>query len=239
MLRLANWGDTSHTIPPPLRGRGLRGGGGIEPPGGGSSPEQAERRSSQGQEAEREQHKVLTELLAFFADRLKVQLKEEGLRPDVIDAVFAAGDDDLLRVRLRAQAVQAFLATDDGDNLLSAYTRIRGVLAKEKYAQDFSEFSDSVSEAEETMALYAALLERKVLISEAQKNEEYQNAMSLFGELRPYVDRFFDEVLVVDKEDVEGTKNRLHLLNRLAQTMDMVARFSEIQQKSVAQKNAA
>jgi glycyl-tRNA synthetase beta chain len=169
-------------------------------------------------------------LLPFVADRLKVVLKERGVRHDLIDAVFAlGGEDDLVRLLARVQALQDFLATDDGANLLTAYRRAANILRIE-------EKKDGVTYDGEIDAFLLTLKEERLVSSlDAQgklavlmiDNEDFKEAMSEFAALRPVVDDFFDNVTVND-EDPNIRANRLRLLSRIRGTLNKIADFSRI-----------
>src|SRR6202011_1118905 len=141
-------------------------------------------------------------LLSFFADRLKVQLREQGARHDLVDAVFALeGQDDLLMVVRRVEALGKFLDTDDGKNLLAGTKRASNILAieekKDKRAYDGAPNAALYSLAEEK-ALANAIDQAKADASAAVAKEDFAAAMSAMAKLRPAVDAFFDKVKVND-----------------------------------------
>ncbi|WP_022701710.1 glycine--tRNA ligase subunit beta [Oceanicaulis alexandrii] len=188
------------------------------------------------------------DLLAFFADRLKVHLKDEGVKYDVIDAVFALGDDDLVRVTKKARALQAFMNTDDGQALLQGYRRAANILAaEEKKGFDLAsarveavEGSDvdtdaalmiaiaKTAEAAEERALIAAIEGADEVASVALSKEDFEGAMSALSQLREPVDAFFEAVVVNDKDDMVR-RNRLLLLSRIRAAADQVADFSRLE----------
>jgi glycyl-tRNA synthetase beta chain len=176
---------------------------------------------------------VLTKnLLSFFADRLKVQLREQGARHDLVDAVFALeGQDDLLMVVRRVEALGKFLDTDDGKNLLAGTKRASNILSieekKDKRAFDGAPEPSLYSLAEEK-ALADAIDLAKVESGVAVMNEDFGSAMGAIAKLRPAVDAFFDKVKVND-EDPKVRENRLKLLNEIRATTRAVADFSKIQ----------
>jgi glycyl-tRNA synthetase beta chain len=177
-------------------------------------------------------NQIERDLLSFFADRLKVQLREQGARHDLVDAVFALeGQDDLLMVVRRVEALGKFLDTDDGKNLLAGTKRASNILAieekKDKRAFDGAPEPSLYSLAEEK-ALADAIDLAKVGASVAVMNEDFETAMSAMAKLRPAVDAFFDKVKVND-DDPKVRENRLKLLNEVRAATHAVADFSKIQ----------
>src|SRR4051812_22620628 len=173
-----------------------------------------------------------SDLLSFFADRLKVALKEKGIRHDLIDAVFSLGnEDDLVRLVARVDALQAFLKTDDGANLLAGYKRAANILKAEE-KKDGKTFISEVSEkplAEPAeMALFAALANAQAAITFALEKEDFAAAMQQMAALRGPVDAFFDGVKV-NADDKTVRENRLNLLASLRATLHQVADFSKIE----------
>jgi glycyl-tRNA synthetase beta chain len=172
------------------------------------------------------------DLLAFFADRLKVQLREQGARHDLVDAVFAlAGQDDLLMIVRRVEALGKFLDTDDGKNLLAGTKRASNILSIEE-KKDKRSFDGAPEPAlyslGEEKALAKAIDEVKAEASAAVAKEDFAAAMSAMAKLRPPVDAFFDKVRVND-EDPKVRENRLKLLNEIRVATRAVADFSKIQ----------
>ncbi|MBB5046717.1 glycyl-tRNA synthetase beta chain [Rhodopseudomonas rhenobacensis] len=221
--------------------------------------------------------KLSDSLLSFFADRLKVQLREQGARHDLVDAVFALGalpsplrgggggggpqgtdsltptpalrgdpprkgegedsargeglQDDLLLVVRRVEALAAFLATDDGKNLLAGVKRAANILRIEekKDARAFDGAPDaSLYVADEEKSLATAIDQVKGEASSAVAREDFAAAMSAMAKLRPAVDAFFDKVKVND-DDAKVRENRLKLLNEIREATRAVADFSKIQ----------
>ncbi|MBR0932655.1 glycine--tRNA ligase subunit beta [Bradyrhizobium jicamae] len=176
--------------------------------------------------------KLSNDLLAFFADRLKVQLREQGARHDLVDAVFSlGGQDDLLLVVRRVEALGKFLDTDDGKNLLAGTKRASNILAIEE-KKDKRTF-DGVPDAalymlDEEKALAKAIDQVKSDASAAVAKEEFAAAMSAMAKLRPAVDAFFDNVKVND-DDPKVRENRLKLLNEIRAATRAVADFSRIE----------
>ncbi|MDA9498322.1 glycine--tRNA ligase subunit beta [Bradyrhizobium sp. CCBAU 11357] len=176
--------------------------------------------------------KLPSDLLAFFADRLKVQLREQGARHDLVDAVFAlGGQDDLLMIVRRVEALGKFLDSDDGKNLLAGTKRASNILAieekKDKRSFDGAPDAALYSLAEEK-ALAKAIGEVKAEASAAVAKEDFAAAMSAMAKLRPPVDAFFDKVRVND-DDPKVRENRLKLLNEIRSATRAVADFSKIQ----------
>jgi glycyl-tRNA synthetase beta chain len=172
------------------------------------------------------------DLLTFFADRLKVQLREQGARHDLVDAVFALeGQDDLLMVVRRVEALGKFLDTDDGKNLLSGTKRASNILSIEE-KKDKRSFDGAPDAAlyslEQEKALAKAIDQVKAEAGAAIAKEDFAEAMSAMAKLRPAVDAFFDKVKVND-DDPKVRENRLKLLNEIRAATRAVADFSKIQ----------
>ncbi len=172
------------------------------------------------------------ELLAFFADRLKVSLKEKGVRHDLIDAVFAlGGEDDLVRLLARVEALGAFLASDDGANLLIAARRasnIAGIEAKKDgVSYDAPVDAGLLAQAEET-ELFARLSEVEASVRKAVGVEDFAVAMRALASLRAPLDAFFDKV-TVNADDAALRANRLKLLSQIRRTTMLVADFARIE----------
>jgi glycyl-tRNA synthetase beta chain len=176
--------------------------------------------------------KLPVELLAFFADRLKVQLREQGARHDLVDAVFAlGGQDDLVLVVRRVEALGQFLDSDDGKNLLAGIKRASNILAIEE-KRDKRTFDGAPNPALYSLAEEKVLVDAidlvKVEASVAVMNEDFAAAMSFMATLRPAVDAFFDKVKVND-DDPKVRENRLKLLNEIRSATRAVADFSKIE----------
>jgi glycyl-tRNA synthetase beta chain len=176
--------------------------------------------------------RVLANLLSFFADRLKVQLREQGARHDLVDAVFALeGQDDLLMVVRRVEALGKFLDTDDGKNLLAGTKRAANILRIEekKDGKTYDGAPDAMLYSlDEEKALAKAIDQVKVEAGAAVAQEDFAGAMSAMAKLRPAVDAFFDKVKVND-DDAKVRENRLKLLNEIRAATRAVADFSKIQ----------
>jgi len=172
------------------------------------------------------------DLLAFFADRLKVYLKDQGARHDLIDAVFSlGGQDDLLMVVRRVEALSKFLETDDGKNLLAGVKRAANILRIEEKKDD-KKYSGDVNPAQlikgEEKALHSAISQASALARKAVEHEDFEGAMKAIAKLRVPVDEFFEGVIVNDK-DATFRENRLRLLNRIREATAEVADFSKIE----------
>ncbi len=172
------------------------------------------------------------DLLAFFADRLKVALRDQGVRHDLIAAVFAlGGEDDLVRLLARVEALGAFLQTDDGANLLVAYRRASNIVrieeGKDKMRYDAAPAEALLKEAAE-VALAARLKDATIESAAALESEDFGGAMAALAALRVPVDEFFDKV-TVNTEDRALRANRLRLLSQIRDTLNRVADFSQIE----------
>ena len=175
---------------------------------------------------------LIAQLLAFFADRLKVQLRDQGARHDLVDAVFSlGGQDDLLMVVRRVEALGKFLDTDDGKNLLAGTKRASNILSieekKDKRAFDGAPSVGLYKLAEEK-ALASAIEQVKSEAATAVAKEDFATAMTAMAKLRPAVDAFFDKVKVNDDEPAVR-ENRLKLLNEIRAATRAVADFSRIE----------
>jgi glycyl-tRNA synthetase beta chain len=171
-------------------------------------------------------------LLAFFADRLKVHLREQGVRHDLISAVFAlGGEDDLVRLMARVEALAQFVDSEDGANLLTAYRRAANILRieekKDGAGYDQAADAGALVQAEEK-ALKDALDTARAKTAEALAEEDFAAAMAAMAGLRDPVDAFFDEV-TVNAEDADLRANRLRLLSEIRATLHQVADFSQIE----------
>ena len=175
---------------------------------------------------------VRRDLLDFFADRLKVALREKGVRHDLIDAVFAlGGEDDLVRLLARVDALGEFVKSDDGANLLIAYRRASNIVAIEE-KKDKTRYDGAVNDAEltqpEEVTLAKALAETQAGIQALLGHEDFAGAMKAMALLRKPVDAFFDKV-TVNAPEANLRANRLRLLSRIRATLGAVADFSKIE----------
>ncbi len=166
------------------------------------------------------------DLLAFFHDRLKVYLKDQGVRHDVIDACIAMpGNDDLTLLVKRAKALQATLETDDGENLIQGFKRANNILsqAEDKDGVSYEYGADpKFAEHDAERALFTALDEADRVIKPAMEAEEFGTAMAAMAELRGPIDAFFEGVQVNADNDIVR-RNRLNLLSRIRSTCLAVA----------------
>jgi glycyl-tRNA synthetase beta chain len=173
-----------------------------------------------------------SDLLSFFADRLKVQLREKGARHDLVDAVFALeGQDDLFLIVHRVEALGKFLDSEDGRNLLAGYKRATNIIRIEE-RKDGQQYTGApiakLYDQPEEKALAQAIDAAKTEASRAVEAEDFEAAMRAMARLRPRVDSFFDKV-TVNVEDKKLRENRLKLLNEIRAATRAVADFSKIE----------
>ena len=174
---------------------------------------------------------VQASLLAFFADRLKVHLRDQGARHDLVDAVFALGGDDLLMIVRRVEALGLFLDTEDGEHLLTGTKRAINILRIEekKDSCSYDQPPDaSLLKQPEELALAKTVDEVERAAAAAVGKEDFEAAMAAMARLRAPVDAFFDHV-TVNADDPALRENRLRLLNRIRSTTLTVADFSKIE----------
>ncbi|MBU2328318.1 MAG: glycine--tRNA ligase subunit beta [Alphaproteobacteria bacterium] len=169
------------------------------------------------------------DLLSFFHDRLKVYLRDQGARHDIIDAVLTPDADDLLMVARKAEALTAFITSEDGGNLLAGTKRATQLLAAEE--KKGTVVADGVSDAllrlDAEKALFAAIQSASKSAADAVAAEDFRSAMQALSTLRSPVDKFFEDVLVND-EDAAIRANRLALLKAIREATATVADFSKI-----------
>jgi glycyl-tRNA synthetase beta chain len=175
---------------------------------------------------------VAYDLLSFFADRLKVQLRDQGARHDLVDAVFALeGQDDLLLIVRRVEALGKFLDTEDGKNLLAGYKRATNIIRIEE-KKDGREYTGApdpkLYKLPEEKALAQAIDAAKAEATRAVEKEDFEAAMRAMASLRPHVDAFFEKV-TVNVDDKPLRENRLKLLNEIRAATRAVADFSKIE----------
>ncbi len=175
---------------------------------------------------------TMQDLLDFFADRLKVALREQGVRHDLISAVFALGDeDDLTRLVIRVDALKSFVESEAGANLLTAYKRAANIVRIEE-KKDGTSYSPDIDQSAlvqtEERTLNMILNDVFPMARRAIAKEEYLEAMSALRGLRLAVDAFFDKVTVNDK-DPTLRANRLRMLSAINATLSTVADFSKIE----------
>jgi len=171
-------------------------------------------------------------LLAFFHDRLKVYLKDRGITHDVIDACLAMpGNDDLSLLVKRAEALQAFMGTDDGENLLQGVKRASNILMAEekKDGVEYSYGADvKFAETDKERSLFKALEAAEATITPAMEAEDFTAAMSAMATLRAPIDGFFDKVQV-NTDNTTVRRNRLNLLSQIRKTCTSVADLSKLE----------
>ncbi|MBW8816514.1 MAG: glycine--tRNA ligase subunit beta [Caulobacterales bacterium] len=169
------------------------------------------------------------DLIAFLADRLKVQLRDEGQRHDLVDAVFALGDDDLVRIVARVQALGAFLGAEDGKNLLAGYKRAVNILKAEEKKGPLPvgapQIYPGMDGTEQALLVHVSSLDEP--LTQALAAEDFAGAMRMLAGLRAPVDAFFDKVLVNSEISTER-ENRLRLLAKVRDAMGQVADFSQV-----------
>jgi glycyl-tRNA synthetase beta chain len=172
------------------------------------------------------------DLLSFFADRLKVQLREQGARHDLVDGVFALpGQDDLVLIVRRIEALGKFLDTEDGKNLLAGFKRASNILRIEEKRDSASYIGvpdPTLLQQSEEMELARAIGVAKKEADLAVGREDFASAMTAMSKLRLHVDAFFDKV-TVNVEDARLRANRLRLLNEIREATRAVADFSRIE----------
>lgn len=169
------------------------------------------------------------DLLAFFHDRLKVYLRDQGARHDLIDAVITPQSDDLLQIVRRVEALGSFLDTEDGKNLLAGTKRAANILAAEekKKTAVAETVEPALFQQDAEKSLFAAVNQAEKQAGEAIQNQDFSAAMLALSVLREPVDSFFEHVLVND-EDLSVRANRLALLARIRTATGQVADFSKI-----------
>jgi glycyl-tRNA synthetase beta chain len=186
-------------------------------------------RQSKSSEATHQLDKTVPELLDFFADRLKVQQREAGVRHDLIDAVFAlGGEDDLVRLLARVKALQDFVETGEGADLLTAYKRAANILKKEKWDGGKVDLNPAPDLQSEEGALVKALDAAEPKASAAIDKEDFKAAMAALASLRSPIDAFFDHVTVNDPDKAKRAR-RLDLLMRFRDAVNRVADFSKVE----------
>ena len=175
---------------------------------------------------------VAGQLLDFFADRLKVVLRDRGVRHDLIDSVFAlGGEDDLVRLLARVEALGKFLGSDDGANLVTAYRRAANIarIEEKKDGRSYDGEPDpNLYGVEEEMMLGSALAAVQAAVAPRLAAGDFAGAMAELAGIRAAVDAFFEKV-TVNADDKGLRENRLKLLTRIRTTMNLIADFSRIE----------
>ncbi len=169
--------------------------------------------------------------MSFFVDRLKIYLEDRGARHDLLDAVFALGEDDLVMIVSRIEALDAFLKTDDGASLLAGYKRAANILKAEEKKDGAGAFEahpePNLRIEPQEHALAAALDRADREVAEKLKAEDFDGALHALAKLRAPVDAFFDHV-TVNADNSALRRNRLQLLAQLRRAMHLVADFSKV-----------
>lgn len=172
----------------------------------------------------------ISDLLSFFLDRLKVYLRDEGYAHDIIDAIFASQDDDLVRIVNRVKALSEFLKTSDGENLLAGFKRATNILKAEEKKGDLGQnlvVNPQHLKENAEKALFSALQQNDAILTEKLQKEDFAGAMKTLAQCRAPIYDFLDNVLVNDN-DQNIRLNRLALLQNLRQQMHQVADFEQI-----------
>jgi glycyl-tRNA synthetase beta chain len=176
--------------------------------------------------------KISENLLSFLHDRLKVYLRDQGIRHDVIDACIAMpGNDDLTLLVKRAKALQEVIGTEDGENLIQGFKRANNILtqAEEKDGVEYSFGPDpKFAETDTERALFTALDNAEEKIIPALKAQDFTAAMSAMAALRGPIDAFFEEVQV-NAENQTVRRNRLNLLSRIRGICTSVADLTRVE----------
>jgi glycyl-tRNA synthetase beta chain len=177
-------------------------------------------------------HELAADMLGFFADRLKIHLREGGARHDLVDAAFSLErQDDLLIIVRRVEALADFLETENGKNLLAGYRRAANIIRIEEKKDNKSYTGAPDAKAykqDEERALAEAIVSAKAEAAAALEAEDFTAAMTAIATLRPFVDAFFDKVTVNVEDDAKLRENRLKLLNEIREATAAVADFSKI-----------
>ena len=167
-------------------------------------------------------------LLTFILDRLKVYLRDKGIRHDIIDAGLTEGQDDLVAIVNRVTALQSFLETPDGENLLAGYKRAANILKAEGKKGDLPSGEANRPKDEHGAALFDALKVANPAISEAVGQEDYSKALTSLANLRKPIDAFFTHSQIIS-DDNAVRENNLRLLNMISYTSRQIADFEAIQ----------
>jgi len=186
----------------------------------------------QDRSTQKAEDEFIDDLLAFFAERLKVHLREKGVRHDLVSAVFAlGGEDDLVRLLARVDALARFLESEDGANLLTAYKRASNIvrIEEKKDNRAYNGGADpNMLEQSEEKTLFKGLGHASSEIGRAVNEEKFTAAMAALAKLRPPVDAFFDKV-TVNTDNAALRENRLKLLSAIRSALGGVADFSKIE----------
>jgi len=175
-----------------------------------------------------ESYSLIHEVLSFILDRLKVYLRDKGLKHDVIDAVIEKNEEDLVSIVNRVNALQSFLETPDGENLLAGYKRAANILKAEAKKGDLPTGEAIRPKDAQGGALFAALKIAKPAILEAVGQEDYSKALTSLANLRKPIDAFFTDTQIISDDSVVK-ENNLRLLGMISDTSRQIADFEAIQ----------
>ena len=170
----------------------------------------------------------ITSLLTFIQDRLKVYLRDKGIRHDIIDAGLTEGQDDLVSIVNRVTALQSFLETDDGENLLAGYKRAANILKAEAKKGELPKGDANRPKDEHGAALFDALKTAKPKILAAVGQEDYAESLTSLANLRIPIDAIFTHSQIIT-EDKAVRENNLRLLAMISDTSRQIADFEAIQ----------
>jgi len=182
---------------------------------------------SDGKELVEWMNTLISDLDDFSEDRLRVHLRDKGFRHDIVDATFALGGENLVTIVNRVTALQSFLGTSEGENLLAGYKRAANILKAEAKKGDLPSGDIDTLSQKEALALQQALSKAKPAIEAALTEESYSTAMTALSQLRAPIDAFFDNVMVVS-EVKEDRENNLRLLGLIRDTARQIADFDRI-----------
>ena len=167
-------------------------------------------------------------LVTFILDRLKVYLRDQGIRHDIIDAVLTEGQDDLVAIVNRVEALQSFLGTSEGENLLAGYKRAANILKAEAKKGELPTGEADRPADEHGAALYESLVAAKPAIQTALESEDYRKSLSELADLRAPIDAFFTHTQIIS-DDIAVKNNNLRLLAMISDTAKQIADFEAIQ----------
>ncbi len=170
----------------------------------------------------------ISDLLAFILDRLKVYLRDQAMRHDIIDAVLADGSDDLVAIVNRVKALQTFITTPEGENLLAGYKRAANILKAEAKKGDLPTGEANRPANEHGAKVFDALTTASPAITAALESEDYAAAMRELANLREPIDTFFTETQIIS-DDIAVKDNNLRLLRMISDTSRQIADFEAIQ----------
>ena len=172
-------------------------------------------------------NKKIDDLRAFLFDRLEVYLRDRGYRHDIIKGSLGLAKNDLIAIVNRVKALQSFLETDEGENLLAGYKRAANILKAEAKKGGLPEGTPSEPKIKESAALYEALQKASPKIEKALASENYADSMQILAKLRTPIDAFFTDVQVIS-DDTAVKENNLRLLLQIRDTARQIADFDRI-----------